>query len=187
MKALALFAILLTSVIAFSAEPDLILHHGKIVTVDGAFSIQEAIAVSGGKITAVGKNQDVVGLKGAQTRVIDLGGKMILPGLIDSHVHPEAAMTEFDHPIPEMESINDVLEYVRKRASELQAGDWVQVRQVFITRLREQRYPTLAELDQAAPLNPVIFATGPGTRELSRSPGATGIDMGSGGSGTDLE
>lgn len=103
-------------------------------------------------------------------------GKMVLPGLIDSHVHPEAAMTEYDHPIPEMESINDVLEYVRSRAAALHEGEWVEVRQVFITRLHEERYPTRDELDRAAPRNPVIFATGPDASLNSLALKISGID-----------
>ena len=54
-----------------------------------------------------------------------------------------------------METVSDVLAYVRKRVGELKAGDWIEVRQIFITRLKEQRYPTRAELDDAAPRNPV--------------------------------
>jgi predicted amidohydrolase YtcJ len=93
---------------------------------------------------------------------VDLGGKMVLPGLIDSHVHPTGAcMTEFDHPIPDMESIQDVLDYVQARAKVLAEGEWIHVSQVFITRLREQRYPTREELDRAAPKHPVLFSTGP--------------------------
>jgi predicted amidohydrolase YtcJ len=66
---------------------------------------------------------------------------MVLPGLIDSHTHPTgASMIEFDHPIPEMETIQDVLDYIRSRADALGAGKWVVVRQVFITRLKERRY-----------------------------------------------
>jgi len=91
-----------------AAEPDLVIHHGKIITVDPEFS-----------------------------------NAQVLPGLIDSHVHPaRAAMTEFDHPIPEMESIEDVLACVRRRAAVLGKGKWIEVQQVFITRLKEQRYPT---------------------------------------------
>ncbi len=145
-----------------AAEADLILHHGKIITVDRDFSVRQAIAVRGGRILAVGANADVLKTRGKGTQVIDLGGKAALPGLIDSHVHPNGAcMTEFDHPVPEMESIADVLEYVRSRAKAQPPGSWIRVRQVFITRLREQRYPTRAELDRAAPKNPVVFATGP--------------------------
>ncbi len=144
-----------------NAEADLILHHGKIVTVDSKFSVQEAIAVTGNRITAVGDSASVLQNKGSATKLLDLEGRMVLPGLIDSHVHPEAALTEFDHPLPSMESIRDVLEYVTARAQVVPAGEWISLRQVFITRLREQRYPTRAELDEAAPNHPVSFATGP--------------------------
>jgi predicted amidohydrolase YtcJ len=145
-----------------AADADLILHHGKIVTVDKSFSIHQALAVQGDRILRVGTNDDVLKTKGARTELVDLGGKTVLPGLIDSHTHPTAAcMTEFDHAIPPMESIDDVLAYVRARANVLAEGEWIELRQVFITRLHEQRYPTREELDRAAPRNPVIFATGP--------------------------
>src|SRR5438270_909785 len=145
-----------------AADADLILHNGKVVTVDPAFSIRQAIAVQGGKILQVGSNDDVLKTRGPRTEVIDLGGKTVLPGLIDSHVHPGgAAMTEFDHPIPDMETVQDVLAYVRGRAKALPEGAWIEVKQVFITRLREPRYPTKAELDEAASKHPVVFPTGP--------------------------
>jgi len=153
---------------AGTAEPidqpqaDLILHRGKIVTVDKHFSIHQALAIQGGHILRVGSDQEVLQTRGPQTKLVDLNGKAVLPGLIDSHVHPTAAcLTEFDHPIPEMESIQDVLDYVKARANVLAEGEWITVDQVFITRLREQRYPTKRELDQAAQKNPVVFRTGP--------------------------
>jgi predicted amidohydrolase YtcJ len=147
---------------AAAAEPDLILYHGKVVTVDRKFSIHQALAVRGDRILRVGSDQEVLRTRGGHIRLIDLGGKVVLPGLIDSHVHPsDACLTEFDHPIPEMESIADVLSYVRSRAKVVPKGAWVEVHQVFITRLREQRYPTRRELDEAAPEHPVLFATGP--------------------------
>jgi predicted amidohydrolase YtcJ len=157
--------------------PDLILHHGKIVTVDDRFSIREAVAVRDGRILRVGSNAAVLRTKGPRTRLVDLRGRTVLPGLIDSHTHPNGAcMTEWDHPIPPMETIADVLQYIRGRAAASQPGDWITVRQVFITRLKEQRYPTRAELDEAAPRNPVLFSTGPdaslNTLALQRS----GID-----------
>jgi predicted amidohydrolase YtcJ len=155
-------ALVLSGARAVAAEADLILHHGKIITVDKAFSIHQALSVQGNRLLRVGTNEEVLKTRGERTRLIDLGGKTVIPGLIDSHVHPWAAcMTEFDHPVPEMESIKDVLDYVRARAAVLSPGEWIEVHQVFITRLREQRYPTRAELDEAAPKNPVLFATGP--------------------------
>jgi predicted amidohydrolase YtcJ len=160
---LSLLAVLAPAAAADSpSEADLILHHGKVVTVDRKFTIHQALAVRGDRILRVGSDEDVLKTRGPKTTVIDLHGKMVLPGLIDSHVHPtDACMHEFDHPIPEMETIADVLAYVRGRAKVLAPGEWIEVHQVFITRLREQRYPTRAELDEAAPNNPVLFATGP--------------------------
>ena len=162
---------------ANEAEADLILHNGKIVTVDRRFSVQQAIAVKGDRILRVGRNRDVLKTKGERTQVIDLRGKTVLPGLIDSHTHPSGAcMTEFDHPIPQMERIQDVLDYIKSRADALKDGEWIQVRQVFITRLREQRYPTREELDRAAPNNPVIFSTGPDASLNTLALKLSGID-----------
>ncbi len=162
---LSLFVLLLPLVpksSAVAAEPDLIFHNGKIVTVDREFSIQQALAIQGERILAVGSNADILKTRGEKTRVVDLKGKMVLPGLIDSHVHPTSAcMTEFDHPLPDMETIQDVLDYVKARAKVVPEGSWIVLRQVFITRLREQRYPTRQELDVAAPRHPVLYSTGP--------------------------
>ncbi len=169
--------LLITSVPAFAEpSPTLILHHGKIVTVDAEFSIAEAIAVAEDRILAVGSNDTILALKRPETKVIDLEGKMLLPGLMDSHVHPSAAMTEFDHEIPVMETIADVLAFVSSRARASQPGDLITVRQVFITRLAERRYPTRAELDGAAPANPVIFSTGPDSMLNSLAMKLAGID-----------
>ncbi len=153
---------LLISSVAAAEPPDLIVHHGKVVTVDKEFAIVEAFAVQGDRIIAVGSNADIAPLAGPETKQIDAGGKMVIPGLIDSHVHPTgAAMYEFDHPIPELDTVADVLKYIAARADELDDGDWISLSQVFITRLRDQRYPTRAEMDAAAPKNPVVFRTGP--------------------------
>ena len=120
------------------------------------------MAVAAGKILYVGDVASARAYRGESTRVFDLGGKTVLPGLIDSHTHPvSAAMIEFDHELPEMQSIADVLAYIRDRAEVLGEGKWIVIQQVFITRLEEKRYPTRDELDSAAPNNPVVFRTGP--------------------------
>ena len=157
--------------------PGLILHHGKIVTVDADFSITEAVAIESDRIVAVGSNADIQKLAGAATRQIDLQGKTVIPGLMDTHSHATgAAMYEFDHTVPDMETIADVLAYIGARADVLEDGQWIRVRQVFITRLREQRYPTRAELDEAAPNNPVYFSTGPDASLNSLALELSGID-----------
>jgi predicted amidohydrolase YtcJ len=144
-----------------AAAPDFILHHGRVITVDEEFSLAEAVAVEAGRIVAVGSNDEVLALKDGGTELLDMQGKTLLPGLMDSHVHPSAAMTEFDHEIPTMENIADVLAYIRTRVAASQPGDLISLRQIFITRLEEGRYPTRAELDEVAPENPVVFSTGP--------------------------
>lgn len=160
MKLTSLLAILMS--VTLRAAPALILHHGKVITVDNDFHITEAIAVEAdGRIVAVGANDEIIALKADSTQLLDLGGKTLLPGLMDSHVHPRAAMTEFDHEIPTMENIADVLAYIAGRVKVSQPGELIGVSQVFITRLEEKRYPTRAELDRVAPDNPVVFSTGP--------------------------
>ena len=157
--------------------PDLILHSGKVVTVDDDFSVAEAIAISQGRIVAVGGNSTVRSLANPESRLIDLQGKTVLPGLIDTHTHPlGAAMYEFDHPVPEMETIADVLAYFRRRAQVVSEGGWIRLQQVFITRLREQRYPTRAELDEAAPNHAAYFRTGPDASLNSMALRLSGID-----------
>jgi predicted amidohydrolase YtcJ len=173
--------VVLSMLAAFSlaaAEPDFILHNGKVVTVDTSFAIREAISFSAGKIEQVGSSADVLKSRGPKTEVIDLQRRMVLPGLIDSHSHPaDASMTEFDHPIPDMETIADVLAYIRERARVVPPGQWIEVHQVFITRLKEQRYPTRAELDSSAPQHPVIFATGPDCALNTMAMKLSGIDQ----------
>jgi predicted amidohydrolase YtcJ len=161
----------------FGVEADLILHGGKVVTVDKAFSIQQAIAVQGKNVLKVGASEEVLKLRGPKTEVLDLEGRMVIPGLIDSHTHPlGASLTEFDHAIPEMESIADVLAYLKGRTAVVKGGDWIVLQQVFITRLREQRYPTRAELDSVAPNHPVLFRTGPDASLNSLALKLSGID-----------
>src|SRR2546426_10961379 len=90
---LAAFFALLTGLESFAcaAEADLILHHGKVAAVDERFSIHEALAVEGGRIAQVGSSDDVLKRRGPRTEVVDLEGRLVLPGLMDSHAHPADA------------------------------------------------------------------------------------------------
>jgi predicted amidohydrolase YtcJ len=170
--------LLLSVSMAAAAEPaDLVLHGGKVVTVDDRFSVAEAIAVRDGRIVFVGSSDEALKLRGEGTEALDLQGRMVIPGLIDSHVHPSSAsLHEFDHDVPAMETIDDVLAYIGSRAKALPEGDWISVRQVFITRLKEPRYPTRAELDRVAPRHPVVFSTGPDAMLNSLALKESGID-----------
>ena len=88
---LFLFIIFLSALVSVSCrgpgQADLVLRNGKIATVDEEFSFAEAVAVHKERIVFVGKNEDVSSYTGPETRVIDLKGKLVLPGLIDSHAH----------------------------------------------------------------------------------------------------
>jgi predicted amidohydrolase YtcJ len=172
-----LAAIVFLSGCSSPQTPDLILHSGKVVTVDSGFRIAEAVAIRGDRIVAVGTNADIMRLAGSGTEQIDLEGKTVLPGLIDTHVHStSAAVHEFDHEIPDMETIDDVLRYIESRTKAVPEGSWIWVRQVFITRLKEQRYPTRQELDKVAPKHPVVFSTGPDASLNSLALKLSGID-----------
>ncbi|HWR50039.1 MAG TPA: amidohydrolase [Bryobacteraceae bacterium] len=151
------FAALLASAL-FAADADLILHNGKVVTVDPKFSIREAVAVKGSRITAVGSSKDVLAAeRGPQTRLLDLKGGTVLPGLIDAHMHPlEAGLSELRRPLPKLDSIAAVQRYIRERAGATPKGEWIVVPRTFPTRLAELKMPTRRDLDVATE-HPVMF------------------------------
>src|SRR5947209_9208283 len=140
-----------------AADADLILHNGKIVTVDAGFSIRQAVAVKAGKIIATGSDQAVLAERGPNTRLIDLHGRTVLPGLIDSHVHAlEAGLSEFRAPLPPLDSYAAVQSYIREQARKTPKGQWIVVPRTFPTRLTELRMPTRELLDVATE-HPVMF------------------------------
>src|SRR5262249_59887363 len=113
--------------------------------------------VRGHRGRAVGSGAGTGRLTGPATRVIYAGGKAVLPGLYDSHVHPlGAAHSEKDHPIPTFEALADVLKYFADRARVQPKGTWIVARYAFPTRLRESRFPTREELDRVAPDHMVL-------------------------------
>jgi predicted amidohydrolase YtcJ len=71
-----------------STEPDLVLRHGRIVTIDRGRVDAQAVAIQDGRFVAVGSDQEIMRLRGPTTAVIDLNGRTVIPGLIDSHTHP---------------------------------------------------------------------------------------------------
>ncbi len=150
-------SIFLLTAIAF-AEPNLILHNGKVVTVDSKFRIEQAVAIDGDRITAVGTNAAVMKLRGPKTKLIDLKGKTVLPGLIDSHVHAVGAgLSEYRGEIPPLNSFAAVQDYIRVQAAKTPKGEWIQVPRTFPTRLKELAMPTRDVLDAASPDHPVMF------------------------------
>ena len=131
------------------ANADLILHNGKIVTLDRGESVAQAVAFQNGRIAAVGTDRDVLAReRGSRTRVIDLGGKMVLPGLCDAHVHTlEAGLSEFRAKLPRLDSIGAIQAYIRARAKTARKGEWIVVPRTLPPRLKEMRMPTREDLD----------------------------------------
>lgn len=171
--------LLLTSSTSLRAEPpaaDLIVHNGKVLTVDAKFTTVEAVAVRGGKVVAVGTSIDVLKLKGEKTRVIDAGGMTVMPGLYDSHTHPVgAANSEVGDGVPLLRSIPEVLAHIKKRATELPEGKWIVIQYAFPTRLKEARFPTKAELDSVSPKHPVLYHAGPAGVANSKALEVSGV------------
>ena len=123
--------------------------------------ISEAVAIRGNRFIAVGSNADVLKTAGPETKRIDLRGRTVLPGLIDSHTHPiSAALSELDAPLPPFNSIADIQNYIRRHAARSGKDQVILVPKVFAPRLRERRYPTRYELDAAASDRPVMADNG---------------------------
>ncbi|MDP2855805.1 MAG: amidohydrolase [bacterium] len=151
---------------------DLLLINGKIVTVDAVDSIVEAVAVKDGKILTTGSNNDVKKLAGEKTKVIDLKGKTVLPGIIDSHTHPHnAAMNflEINCRGKEIRGIKDIKAAVAKKARELGPGKWIRGSGYNDSKLAEKRQITRRELDEAAPDNPVYIVSDTGHQAIVNS------------------
>src|SRR6266511_2048107 len=145
---------------AFAQGADTVLFNGKVVTLDAAAPTAEALAVRDGKIIAVGRSADIRNLAGPGTQVIDLAGRAVIPGLIDSHMHAiRAALfyaTEVNwigtHSIPEaMARIKAVAQRAKPGQWIIVAGGWTE------QQFQEKRRPTQAELIAAAPDNPVYL------------------------------
>jgi predicted amidohydrolase YtcJ len=136
---------------------DVVLLNGKILTVDARDSIAQAVAIAGGKIVAVGSTPDVRGRIGPATQVIDLRGRTVTPGLIDTHVHFSEVDALFSVDLSDVSvtRMDDVLKRVGEQAARLEAGEWVRGRGWDEGKLAERRYITAADLDKVAPNNPV--------------------------------
>ncbi len=141
---------------------DFVITNADILTVDANFSHAMALACRGEYIVAVGDDNGVARFIGGQTRIIDARGRMVLPGLCDSHIHSyRASVSEFGGPLPVLKSLAEVFEYIRQKATAQPPGSWILLERVYPTRMKEGRLPTLAELDAAAPNNPVYWNCGP--------------------------
>ena len=160
---------------AAGLEADMVLYNGKILTANtddsASFSIVEAVAIYDGKFVAVGTNQQVLEFAGPSTRRVDLAGKTVLPGLIETHlhVHGMSARHYLDEglgrtdPSIQWTSKEEVLAQLRTLALSKKPGDWIVTGMAggFGTSLTSSpATPTLAEVDQAVPNNPLVIGGG---------------------------
>jgi predicted amidohydrolase YtcJ len=154
------FLLLMMSALAQAAEPaDIILVNGKIVTVDDRFTIAQALAIKGQRIVAVGRNDDIRKRAGDGTRVVDLGGRTVIPGLIDGHSHWVRAAEHNEFRLDGVTTRQQALGMLADRVRAAKPGEWIAAlggwsEQQFTD---EQRGFPLEELDRIAPNNPVVL------------------------------
>ena len=133
---------------------DLILHNGKVLTVDQNFSIHSAIAVSAGKVIVTGDESILTQYKAS--KIIDLNGKILMPGFNDSHTHISGNPRRYID-LGDVSSIIEMQALVRNKARNLGPGEWITGYGWSEDELTEQRKPTRYDLDDAAPNNPVVL------------------------------
>jgi hypothetical protein len=146
--------------LAVRTPADMVLRNGKIVTVDADFSIKEAIAIRDGRFVAVGSDRDVRPLMGPSTHVVDLAGRTVIPGLVDSHIHATVAGLSWDAELHwELSAtLADGLGQISAAAKARPPRTWIVVGGGWVpTQFSERRFPTRAELDSIAPNHPVYI------------------------------
>ena len=151
---------------------DLILLNGKVFTADSENSFAEALAVKDGRILKVGSSMEIERLKGESTEVIDLDGKLVLPGFIDSHEHCIVRGLQADWVIcgsPPMRSIEDIVEALKAKAYEKREGEWVIGNWFDESKLNERRFPTRYDLDRASIRNPIYLGRAGGHNAVANS------------------
>ncbi|SDR58386.1 hypothetical protein SAMN05519103_06104 [Rhizobiales bacterium GAS113] len=140
--------------------PDLILHRGPFTTLDRANPTASAVAIKDGRFTAVGREQDIVPLAGRETRIIDLKGRRVLPGLIDNHLHIIRGGLTFNMELrwDGVRSLSDAMAMLKRQVAITPPPQWVRVVGGFTEhQFAEKRLPTIAELNAAAPDTPVFL------------------------------
>ena len=149
------------SLVAQQPRADLILVNGRILTVDSADRVVQAVGISGNRIVAVGTNAEVERAASPNARRIDLAGRAVTPGLLDAHDHFSGGGAErlyvLDLSYPSVKSIADVAAAIRTKAAALGKGAWIQGRGWDEGKLAERRVLTAADLDAASPDNPVVL------------------------------
>jgi predicted amidohydrolase YtcJ len=143
--------------------PDLVILNAKVITVDDQSSVQEAVAARDGKFLAVGSTAEIRKLVGPSTRVIEAGGKTVLPGLVDTHLHLLQGALHWKNEVrvDAAKSLEDVFDAIKARAAQTSPGTWILIRGGWHwSQIRERRMPTREELDAIAPNHPVHVQAG---------------------------
>ncbi|MCM3568612.1 amidohydrolase [Neobacillus mesonae] len=141
-------------------KADVIFLNGEVITVDADQSVVEAVAVKENRIVYVGSNAGVSDWVGTETDVIDLQGKTLLPGFIDSHLHLllyGANQLGVSCKAKHIDSVGAILEDLRKKAKETPKGEWVRAWGFNENAVKEKRFPTIAELDAISEDHPIII------------------------------
>jgi predicted amidohydrolase YtcJ len=140
---------------------DVVLTNGKIITVDDRFSIAQAVAVRGERIIAVGTNEQIARLAGANAQRIDLRGRAMVPGLIDNHAHymEEGVLWTVELRLDGVDTRKQATEMVRAKANSLAPGEWVYTLGGWSPdQFTDDKRPfTREELDKIAPNHPVLL------------------------------
>jgi hypothetical protein len=153
-------AVLLPASSASAQTADSVLFNGKILTVDKDFSTQQALAIAHGEVLATGSSAAMKKLAGSKTRLIDLGGRTVIPGLTDGHIHGIRAALTFGTEVNwiGVPSLKEALEKIRQAAKAQKPGSWIVVAGGWTEeQFAEKRRPTAAEVAAIAPDNPVYI------------------------------
>lgn len=151
---------------------DVVLMNGKVVTVDEDDSIFEAIAIKDGRILKAGTNEEIQSLASSKARVIDLKGKTVLPGFIDSHEHCIRKGLQADYVdcrSPPVMTISDIVDAFKSKAGEKEEGEWVVGSWFDETKLGDRRWPNRYDLDKASSKHPIYLGRAGGHNAVANS------------------
>lgn len=151
-----------------AVEPaDFVLLDGRVATLDARGTIARAVAVRGEKIVYVGDDDGAQRFVGPQSTVYRAGGRMVIPGINETHVHAVGvAQGEVQQPFRQLRSIDEIQDWVRAEKEKTPAGQWIRLPRVDITRVKERRMPNRAELDEAAGNVPAIYVWAYANRQI---------------------